>query len=75
MKTKVGDYRWVQVSIWDFAPPKSIQKYPVIINPMTEKPYTLHYYLSVCTDIVTDTHSKWRAVLEGEDVPEEILNS
>ena len=67
---KVGDYKWEQLSMWEFAPEKAVEKYVPIINSLTGKTHNLHYYLRQCTEVVSESHTRWRTVTKDEELEE-----
>lgn len=67
MTRKLGDYEWRQLSLWEFAPDRCVEKYET-------KPHgTFHYYLRRVTQI--DSTTQWRTdVVESLDgVPTDVL--
>lgn len=65
MKRKVGDYKWQQISMWDFTPKDSIIKY----KKSKCGNHTFTYYLTIITNVFSDDHWKTEVVtsLEGID--------
>lgn len=69
---KVWDYKWFQLSMWDFAPQDSIQWFQLIRNGLTDRDVVCHFYLRQCIEVVSENHHRWRDVLVGELTDEQI---
>jgi hypothetical protein len=66
---KVGDFKWCQISQWDFAPDECVETF---IRSQCGK-HVFHYVLKICYAVISDTHTKWEVVKYLDNLPEEIL--
>lgn len=64
---KVGDYQWHQLSMWEFAPEKCIEKFT------SPGGYTFHFYLRKVTEITSPNSWRLETVTFLDGVPDEIL--
>jgi hypothetical protein len=69
MKRKVGDYEWIQLSMWDFAPKQCVEKFV----KSHDGRHTFHYYLRRVTEIASSNRWKSEIVTSDEGVPEDVL--
>ena len=67
---KVGDYNWVQLSMWDFAPETCIETF-VRSN---DNKHVFHFYLQKITHVVDAGRYNVETVTSLDDIPEDTLN-
>lgn len=64
---QVGDYEWRQLSMWEFAPDRCVEKY-------STKPHgTFHYYLIRVAEVISSNQWKVETVESLDGVPAEVL--
>jgi len=67
----VGDYHWRQLSMWEFAPEKCIEKF----ERSSDGKHIFHYYLLQCVEITSPNSWRNKVVESLENVPESILKT
>jgi len=67
---KVGDYKWNQLSMWDFSPDCCIETY-VTSN---DGKHVFHYYLTKVIEVINDRRYRTEVVISAEGVPEDVIN-
>ncbi len=67
---EVGDYKWHQLSMWDFAPKDCIQ---VHVKSECGR-YVFHYYLLRTTEVINQNRWKTETVTSVDGVPADILH-
>ena len=67
---KVGDYKWQQLSMWDFAPKNCVQVYA----KSSHSNDVFNFYLLRVTEITGENSYKVETVTSIDGVPEGVLN-
>lgn len=63
----VGDYQWQQLSMWEFAPEKCVEKF------VSSDGHIFHYYLRKVIEVTSPNSWRLETVTALDGVPDEIL--
>ena len=66
---KIGEYRWRQISMWDFLPENCIAKF---IHSEDGK-HCFEYYLQVVVEVHNDNSYRVETAIDQINVPKDIL--
>jgi len=67
---KVGDYNWVQLSMWDFAPKNSVNIYV----KSSHSNDVFHFYLLRVVEITSERSYRTEVVTSLDGIPCEVLS-
>lgn len=70
MDRKVGDYDWVQISMWDFPPHPSILRMTQSLDGRN----IYEFYLVRTVEVLSMKHSRFEVVAEADGIPSNMFD-